>query len=174
MSGGAEQVRLGKVKRPAGLFWFGLRAVGEDRHGTWLRGEVGSPWGAPHADGRLSVPVVVLLREDRPWATWWVADPADRRIELDVCLPPERTGDGWSYVDLELDVVRHDDGRVEIQDEDEYEQSVRAGWMSPEEAARARGAAAEGVRLLQGFPREPLALGWRLLSDPAAAPDPGH
>jgi hypothetical protein len=42
------------------------------------------------------------------WVLWWVADPADRRIEIDVYSPPERTSDGWRYVDLELDSVRHE------------------------------------------------------------------
>jgi Protein of unknown function (DUF402) len=170
---GAHRERLDKVKRPAGIFWYELVAVAEDEHGAWLHGPVGTRWGAPHAVGTLPVAVLVLLRPQRPWAVWWVADPADRRIELDVCLPPERTGRGWRYVDLELDPVRHErTSRIEIEDEDELEESRRRGWMSPGESELARRAAGAGVRLLGQPDQAWSARGWRRLAalTPPAAP----
>jgi len=58
-----------------------------------------------------------------------------RRLSIDVCLPPEPRPDGRRYVDLELDPVRHEaDGRVEIEDWDEYQESVDAGWMTRSDA----------------------------------------
>ena len=117
-----ESVRLCKIKRPEGIFWFDLQQVVQDSDGTWLTGSVGSPWGAPHDCGTLSVPVLVLLAPGRPWVARWVGDPADRRLEIDVCLPPERTEAGWRYINLELDPVLHErDARVEIEDWDEYD-----------------------------------------------------
>ena len=74
-------VRLEKIKRPGGVFWYDLQPLGQDSDGTWLHGPAGSPWGAPHDRGALSVPVVVLLAADRPWVAWWVNDPADQRYE---------------------------------------------------------------------------------------------
>src|SRR5688572_15905936 len=109
-------MRLIKVKRPGGVYWFDLDVVLVDDNGTWLHGPIGSRWVAPHDSGTLPVAVLVLLAPDRPWAAWWVDDPADRRLEIDVCLPPEPLGQAWRYVDLELDPVRHEqDGRVEIE-----------------------------------------------------------
>ncbi|GGN94613.1 hypothetical protein GCM10010112_84150 [Actinoplanes lobatus] len=157
-------VRLSKIKRPGGVYWFDLRHVAEDEDGTWLFGPVGSAWEAPHDRGALPVPVMVLLRSDRPWAAWWVDDPADRRLEIDVCLPPEATSTGWRYVDLELDPVWHaSDGRVEIEDRDEYEESRDAGWMSADDAELARVTAEECAEVLRTGAQPWLSRGWRML-----------
>ncbi|WP_346534616.1 DUF402 domain-containing protein [Micromonospora sp. DPT] len=158
-------VRLCKIKRPGGVFWFDLQQILQDHDGTWLRGPVGSPWGAPHDTGNLSVPVVVLLAAGRPWVAWWVGDPADRRLEIDVCLPPERTEAGWRYVDLELDPVLHErDARLEIEDWDEYEESCRNGWMSADDAELARSTAEDRAAAL-GRRDEPWQeRGWQMLA----------
>lgn len=157
-------MRLVKVKRPGGLFWYEVDAMIDDSDGTWLHGPAGSRWGAPHDSGALSVATLILLHPDRPWVVWWVADPADRRIEIDVCLPPERTDQGWRYVDLELDPVRHEQtSRIGIEDEDEFEESRRRGWMSPAEAGLARHAADDGARMLRQRDQSWSARGWRLL-----------
>jgi hypothetical protein len=157
-------VRLHKVKRPAGVFWFDLRPVDRDHHGTWLAAPVGSPWGAPHASGTSVMPVVVLLAPGRPWATWWVGDPAGRRLEFDVCLPPEPVDAGWRYVDLELDPVLHvDDGRVEIEDWDEFGEACREGWMPPADAELARTTAERCAEMLRGRGEPWLTRGWAML-----------
>jgi hypothetical protein len=163
--GRSSPVRVVKVKRPAGPGWFDVRLVLEDDDGTWLHGPAGTPWSAPHDEGHLLVPVLLLLHPERPWVVWWVGDPADRRIELDVCLPPVRTAEGWQYVDLELDPVRHEqECWIEIQDEDEYLESVRQGWMTAEDAGLARRTADDGARLLRD-PEQPWwSDGWRMLS----------
>ena len=157
-------VRLHKIKRPGGVFWFDLQPVAQDHDGTWLRGPVGSPWNAPHDSGTLSVPVVVLLATGRPWTAWWVGDPADRRLEIDVCLPPEVTEAGWQYVDLELDPILHEhDWRVEIEDQDEYEEACRNGWMSAEDAKLARVTAESCAQLLRRRAEPWLQRGWQIL-----------
>lgn len=164
-------MRLTKIKRPGGAFWFDLEQVLQDRDGTWLRGPAGSPWGAPHDSGTLAVPVVVLLTVGRPWVAWWVGDPADRRLEIDVCLPPERTEAGWRYVDLELDPVRHErDSRVEIEDWDEYGQACRDGWMSADDATLARATAEDRAAALRRRDEPWQERGWQLLSQQPRAP----
>jgi hypothetical protein len=161
-----RRVRLSKVKRPGGVFWFDFWQFLEDGDGTWLRGPAGSPWGAPHANGALSVPVLVLLAPGRPWVAWWVGDPADRRLEIDVCLPPEATGAGWRYIDLELDPVLHErDSRVEIEDWDEYEEACRNGWMSVDDAALARATAEDRAEALRRRTEPWQERGWQLLSE---------
>lgn len=166
MSADADaQLRLSKIKRPAGVFWFDLHPVCEDADGTWLRGPVGTRWGAPHDSGTLAVPVVVLLAAERPWVAWWVGDPADRRLEIDVCLPPRRTDTGWRFVDLELDPVLHErDSRVEIEDRDEFEQACRDGWIGVAEAALARSTAEERAAALRRRDEPWQARGWHLLT----------
>jgi hypothetical protein len=157
-------VRLWKVKRPGGVHWFDLQEVAGGEDGAWLRGPIGSPWASPHDSGALPVPVLVWLAMGRPWVAWWVNDPADRRLEIDVCLPPERVEDGWRYVDLELDPVWHQrDGRVEIEDEDEYEEARRRGWMSADDAGLARATADRCAEVLHcGIEHWP-AHGWEML-----------
>ena len=127
------QVR--KVKRPGGDFTFTVQPLVEDEHGQWVYGPIGSPWTAPHDSGTLPVDVIALFDPDHWFVTWWVDRPGDRRVEIDISLPPERTTAGWTYVDLELDPIRHEDGTVEVEDHDEYEDACRNGWISPEHAA---------------------------------------
>jgi hypothetical protein len=163
-------VRLDKVKRPGGTFSFELSAAGADRHGTWLFGPTDALWTSPHDQGVLPFDVLVLLAPDRPWVTWWVDDPADRRVEIDVCRPPEPTDQGWRYVDLELDPIRHEDGRVEIEDEDELAEAREQGWMSADDAELAVQVAEQTAQALRDRIEPWGAEGWRRLG--AARADP--
>jgi hypothetical protein len=166
MSAGEQNgtIRLHKIKRPGGLYWFDLQPLAEDRDGTWLSGPIGTPWHAPRDSGTLAVPVVVLLATGRPWVTWWVGDPADRRLEIDVSRAPEITETGWQYVDLELDPIRHEsDGRVEIEDWDEYEEACRNDWMSADDAKLALVVAEGCAHALRAGAEPWLQRGWHLL-----------
>jgi predicted RNA-binding protein associated with RNAse of E/G family len=107
----------------------------------------------------------VLLAPGRPWAAWWVGDPADRRLEIDVCRPPEITEAGWRYIDLELDPVLHErDLRVEIEDWDEYEEACRNGWMSADDAELARCTAEDRAEALRRRDEPWQERGWQMLS----------
>ncbi|GAB2578293.1 hypothetical protein Aab01nite_09910 [Paractinoplanes abujensis] len=164
VKGYGPPVRLWKIKRPGGVHLFELRTVAEDAEGAWLAGPAGSPWVAPHDRGTSAMPVVVWLAEGRPWAAWWVGDPGDRRLEIDVCLPPEPVEDGWRYVDLELDPVLHlADGRVEIEDWDEYEESLLRGWMTADDGELARATAQACAEELRGPAKPWRERGWELL-----------
>jgi hypothetical protein len=156
--------RLVKIKRPPGTLWFDLEVVAEDGDGTWLLGRPGAAWGTARDQQVLTVRFAMLLQAGRPWAAWWVADDADPRIEIDVCLPVERTATGWRFVDLELDPVRHEnDGRVEIDDEDEYEEALRKGWMSARDGELARATADSLAQVLRDDREAWISRGWRLL-----------
>lgn len=158
-------MRLDKVKRPAGVFSFEFHAVDENSHGVWLFAPVGSTWVAPHDHGALRIDVVTLIKPGRWFATWWVDDPNDRRVEIDLCLPPERTKDGWTYVDLELDVFRHEPDFVEVHDRDEFEAARRNGWITPPDARMAETTAAEMQRVLERRMEPWGDEGWRRLID---------
>jgi len=43
-----------------------------------------------------------------------------------------------SYIDLELDLVRQENGRVEVLDRDEFDTACREGWISPDDAQTAK------------------------------------
>jgi hypothetical protein len=158
-------VRLDKVKHPAGVFSFELHALDEDSHGVWLLAPVGSPWVAPQDAGALSFDVVALIKPGRWFATWWVDDPHDRRVEIDISLPPDRTEDGWSCVDLELDVFRHEPDFVEVRDRDEFDVACRNQWITPQDAAMAEATAAEMQRVLEQRVEPWGDQGWRRLTD---------
>lgn len=134
-------MKLTKIKRPAGPGHFVVEALLENEFGVWVYAPTGSDWVAPHDTGKLPFDALALIHPDRFWVTWWVDDPLDRRLEIDVCLPPQRDPDGWSYIDLELDPVRHEDGRVEILDRDEFDAACRSGWIDAADAERALAAA---------------------------------
>jgi Protein of unknown function (DUF402) len=127
-------MKLWKIKRPAGRGFFEVGPLGEDQFGVWLYAPRGSKWEAPHAVGTLPFDALALLSPERSWVAWWVDEPGDRRVEIDVCLAPQSENDGWSYVDLELDLVRHENGTTEILDRDEFDAACRNGWISLQDA----------------------------------------
>lgn len=160
----ARRVRIDKVKRPGGIFEFDMEVVAEDDDGIWLAYMTGASWRAPHDRGTMPFNAIVLLRLADPFVTWWVDDPADRRVEIDVCLPPLATTDGWSFVDLELDPVRHElTGVIEIEDLDEFEAACAAGWISESEAEIARATARRMATALERREEPWGDAGWRRL-----------
>jgi predicted RNA-binding protein associated with RNAse of E/G family len=142
-------VKLHKIKRPGGVYPFGIEQVGEDEHGVWLVACRGAQWTAPDDAGTLDFDVLVLIYSGRNYVVWWVDDPEDRRIEIDVCLPPSRTADGWSLIDLELDPIRHESGAVAAYDRDEFVDACREGWISAAEAIIAERSAREAADALE-------------------------
>jgi hypothetical protein len=130
---------------------------------------LGSTWVAPHDHGALAFDVAALVKPGRWSATWGVDDPRDRRVEIDICLPPERTEDGWTYVDLELDVRRHEPDLVEVHDRDEFGAACRDGWITPRDAGMAETTAAQMQSVLE-LRTEPWGdEGWRRLIDAKAS-----
>ncbi len=57
---------------------------------------------------------------------------------VNVCTPLELFPDAATYVDLEVDVVKHADGTVERLDDDELDEAVSAGHVSEPLAEKAR------------------------------------
>jgi Protein of unknown function (DUF402) len=111
----------------------------------------------------LPFDVLVLLAPGRPWVTWWVDDPADGRGRDRRVPAAPRTDRGWSYVDLELDPVRHEDGRVEIEDEDELAEAREQGWMSADDAELALQVAEQTAQALRDHVEPWGDEGWRRL-----------
>ena len=77
------------------------------------------------------------------WMAQWTAEGAGVFVSVEVCTPPALLGGEWRFVDLELDPYRGTDGRVFVDDEDEFAAACATGSMTPKEAAAARTAADE-------------------------------
>jgi hypothetical protein len=105
-------------------------SLGRDGYGWWLGLRAGAPitWrGEVHVSGVHDGLVLVPTEE------WWLAwFPARGAFDLfvDVVTPPQRFNDVVRTVDLDLDVVRHLDGSVQIVDEDELDAN-RATFRYP-------------------------------------------
>jgi predicted RNA-binding protein associated with RNAse of E/G family len=69
-------------------------------------------------------------------------------------------GSGWSYVDLELDLVRLADGSVLLVDEDEFEQTVAEYRLPSDVVAAARTTAADLRKRLAIAVEPVMAAGW--------------
>lgn len=166
-------VVLEKVKQPGErVFTFQMRALASDGHGEWFLLPAGSPWTAPHDAGTLPFDVVLLLATARPWVAWWAPHPGDERLEVDVCLPPERSARGWRFVDLELDVFqRRGSELVTVEDRDEFDDAVRAGAIGEGVARLAEKTARDLERRLTACEESWVARGWELL-DAAVDPSP--
>jgi hypothetical protein len=145
-----------------------------DQWGTWLHVPHGSPWRAPDDAGLVVADRVVLMDPRHAWVPWWIEDPDERRLEIDVCLPPVSLGEDWSFVDLELCVRGDEFGFVGRAGDDDIRAAGDDGRISPEEAELALAAAHQlEVALQRG--QEPFgAMGWsRLVQALRRAESPG-
>ena len=174
-----ETVSIRKVKRPDGNLLWQAYVVGEDSDGTWLFTPQGSMCRGEAKDqvvtcavGRPEPPglaVLHLVPTGGWWFAQWALDGDARRIAMEICRPPQHVGPEWSFVDLELDLLKVNDD-VEVLDEDEFADAITAGLISEEERHHAV-AAAEGLehRLRS---HDPLFddLAWRHLAELSSQP----
>jgi protein associated with RNAse G/E len=126
-------------KWPDHRHWqFAMDRLGEDEHGTWL-------WSAPGAIVRrgdespkiLRRLAVKLITPDSWWTAVW-NEGGDFEIYVDIATPPRWDGDRVTMIDLDLDVVRHRDGRTLVLDEDEFDEHRATLGYPPDVVDRAR------------------------------------
>jgi uncharacterized protein len=99
---------------------FDVQPLGEDEHGHWFGARRGTP------QQRASEPPVILdhdcvmlvPRAGEYTAFWNAEDPIE--LYVDVTTRPTIGSEVITAVDLDLDVVRFRDGKVELLDEDEF------------------------------------------------------
>jgi hypothetical protein len=111
------------VDRPHWEFdcWF----LGSDEHGDWLGIPAGTPMARPGATYVAPTPQVGLVPPpgpdaERGWLATFHAEGGPVRVYVDVTTPPAWDGPVLRAVDLDLDVVRGNTGRVWVDDEDEF------------------------------------------------------
>ncbi|MFD0886214.1 DUF402 domain-containing protein [Streptosporangium algeriense] len=140
-----EIVRVVYRKYDGSLHWnHPALLLGEDEHGVW----VGCPPGSSGRRGQeppvvWDQPFVILFPRDAWWTATFNAAPYKTEIYCDVSTVPRWDGDEVTMVDLDLDVIRiREDGRVLLDDEDEFEEH-RVRYAYPREIVeRARASAA--------------------------------
>ncbi|MDR8411213.1 DUF402 domain-containing protein [Nonomuraea sp. 3-1Str] len=117
--------------------------LGEDEHGAW----VGVPDGTLARKGtdppvRWETGIVMLFPRDAWWTASFHVPPHRTDVYVDVTTVPEWREGEVTMVDLDLDVIRMRDGRLFLDDEDEFaEHQVLLGYPA-EVIARAEETAA--------------------------------
>ncbi len=123
-AGQADRLYIDFRKWPDRGHWhFTVYPMGEDVHGRWYRIPQGS------RVQRGSEPVKLYPRTSAmlipSGSCWWVAywnsdDTQPHELYIDVATPPRLSSGRATMVDLDLDVVRGWEGKVEIIDRDEF------------------------------------------------------
>ena len=131
---------------------FGATYLGSDRDGDWLGIPAGTTMSRPGAEYVAPTHQVGLVPPPGPDAErGWLATFHDVggpvRVYVDVTTPPVWDGAVLRAVDLDLDVVCGDTGRVWVDDEDEFAEH-RVAFGYPDELARAALASCERVHAL--------------------------
>jgi uncharacterized protein len=126
------------------------RLLGDDAYGTWLatpRGSVVSYHYGTRPTGVTRADAVRLIPAGGWWMAMCLAEPDPREFYCDVITPARWTGpDEITVIDLDIDVVRYRaDRRVEVEDEDEFEEH-RATLAYPPEIVRGALTGAEALR----------------------------
>jgi uncharacterized protein len=129
------------LKWGGGSHWGAdVRWLGEDEHGWWAGWPEGTAWSRPGGDFLTFGAQVGLFSRGRGFAaTFYQSVPGsgyEFRLYADVTTVPAWEGSALTCVDLDLDVIETFDGRVFVDDEDEFaEHQVRFGYPSAVVAA---------------------------------------
>jgi len=164
-----------KLKRPDKMARWPAYVVNEDRYGVWLfspkgtifRGQSGETIGECEV-GQGSLPEGVPVIHLMPRSLWWVASwcrEHDIQISVDISTPPVFEETEWIYTDLELDPLGWADGRVTVDDEDEFVAACVADLISAEEAKVARSTTEEVVKSMREGTEPFGRLGWERLDE---------
>lgn len=154
-------------KWPDSPHWeFDAVRLGSDALGHWVGVPAGTWLSKPDRGFHAWCDHVVLLPHD----SWWVAtiygEDADRPVDfyVDITTPAAWTSDGSEVraVDLDLDVIRDPDGRVWVDDEDEFAEHQIALAYPAEVIAAAERSCAEVLATMTrgGAPFDGRAADW--------------
>ena len=145
-----DRVRVEMTKWRDGPHWeFAATYLGRDHHGDWLGIPAGTRMSRPGATYVAPTDQVGLAPaagpdEERGWLATFHAADGPLRVYVDITTPPVWDGPVLRAVDLDLDVVRENTGRVRVDDEDEFADH-RVALAYPDELVRAALASCERV-----------------------------
>ena len=133
--------------------------LGEDEHGWWFELRKGAPiYRASEVLFHGNHGGHMLIPPDARWWAWFL-EGRDFDLYVDIVRESTRDDHGVRCVDMDLDVVRYVDGRVEVVDRDELEQHAVEHGYTPEAVAEAEAAAEEVLAAVRAG-AEPFATGW--------------
>ena len=165
-----------KIKRAKGFARWSAYEFDRDGFGLWLFTPPGSLFRA-EVGGAITecevgqgarpagLAVLHLIPVSGWWMAQWTAEGEGAFISVEVCTPTAFLGGEWQFVDLELDPYRGPDGRVTVDDEDEFVAACAAGMITSGEAAAARAAATEVTGWLDSGVEPFGQVGWEKLRD---------
>jgi predicted RNA-binding protein associated with RNAse of E/G family len=121
--------------------------LGSDEHGTWLGVPVGTVIARPGCELRTGEAQVVLVPHEGAHVATFFAPHGNApcSVYVDITTSPVWDGQDVSAVDLDLDVIKSWDGRVWVDDEDEFAEHRRT-LDYPEAVVHAALASADHVR----------------------------
>jgi hypothetical protein len=134
-------------------YHFDAIRLGVDEHGVWLGIRQGTPFDGPYGPQVYPASFVILVAPERWWfASWWDlhVEALEFGVYVDIATPSEWiTPNHVRTVDLDLDVIQHRDGRIYVDDEDEFEQ-YRVEYAYPDDVVtNARAACDEVLGLMR-------------------------
>ena len=134
--------------------------LGADEHGDWIGFRAGSRFTRPGADYVAPYDQVGLVPATVGWLAAFHARGGPVRVYVDIATPPVWQDDVVRSVDLDLDVVAGWQGRVWIDDEDEF--AERRGGYPDEIVQQALATCVEVERLMTvgSAPFDGTADGW--------------
>lgn len=106
------------------------RYLGEDEHGWWLGAPAGMPMSRPGVSTTTASAIALLVPRDAAYvASFYGPEQPEFGLYVDMATVPVWEGRTLRAVDLDLDVIRLRDGRVVVDDEDEFlEHQVSLGY----------------------------------------------
>jgi protein associated with RNAse G/E len=143
------------TKYDGSLHWHhSARLLGEDEHGVWTGCPPGTPGGRGSEVSVVWEHAFVTLFPRHAWFTVnFNAEPQPMAIYCDITTVPQWRDGRMTMVDLDLDVLRLRDGRVLLDDADEFaEHQVRYAYPPEVIAEAERSAAWLMVAVRQGLP----------------------
>ncbi len=150
-----------------------LRYLGEDEHGDWIGARPGLHMSRPGLSATTTVETAMLIPRGRPFIASFNGPGHDGcDIYVDITTIPVWEGSTVRAVDLDLDVIRCLDGRVEVDDEDEFA-AHQVSYGYPQEVVDLAQRSCDDVAAAVTAGAEPWAsVGRRWLRAAASTPPP--
>ncbi|MFQ5522406.1 MAG: DUF402 domain-containing protein [Acidimicrobiia bacterium] len=111
------------LKNPDTLHWgFEAWHLGEDQYGSWMAVPAGSRrWKGETVVHPTREHAVFCVPRSGWWHLHYNGPVTNYSHFVDIVTPPMWVSENrYEMIDLDLDVVVHQDGRVEVEDEDEF------------------------------------------------------
>ena len=141
-----ERLGIRKIKLSGTVLTWSAYFLAEDEFGRWSFTPPGSTvhnrkgdeeWTATIGVGTEAGFLWLMPRDEWFYAGWW-RRPDWEQLAVDACTIPSLTDGLWTWTDLELDVCRDATGKVWVEDEDEFDESLAAGFIDTASEAAAR------------------------------------